>query len=102
MADALNGHAQPLDRIPAQPELHAGFDPAADAERGVWARIAGAAVLPLCNRHMLGDRTDDLHVLDAGAAVFRRDVVPAQIVDELSERAKQRGSIEFAVRTYDH
>src|SRR5690606_40650865 len=38
----------------------------------------------------------------AGAAVFRGDVVTAQIVDELAERAKQRRAIELRARPDDH
>src|SRR6185503_593713 len=50
----------------------------------------------------LGLRAHDLHVFETGAAVFGRDVVTAQILDEATERAEQRDAIEVALRPDDH
>ena len=43
-------------------------------------------------------RADDLHVLEAGAAVLGGDVVAAEVLDELAERAEQRHAIEALLR----
>ena len=48
--------------------------------------------------HVLGQRADDLHVLEAGAAVLGGDVVAAEVLDEAAERAEQRDAIEVPLR----
>ena len=46
-------------------------------------------------------RADDLHVLEAGAAVLGGDVVAAEVVDEATERAEERDAIEVLLRADD-
>ena len=47
---------------------------------------------------VLGHRADDLHVLEARAAVLGGDVVAAQVLDELAERAEHRDAVEVRLR----
>src|SRR5262249_38664866 len=76
VTDALHrdGHAFQVGL--AELELHARLDAATHAERGERRRIAGAAVRRIDAGDVLGHGANDLHVLEAGAAVLGGDVVP--------------------------
>src|SRR5205807_3039365 len=97
MPDALNCDVHAFQVILAELELHARLDPAADAKRSEGRGITGATMRRIDTTDMLGLRPDDLHVLEAGAAVLGRDVVAAQVFDEAAGRATQRDAMEQPV-----
>ena len=99
-------HAQHRDvhageRVLAQLVLHGRLDAAPDTERRERRRIARAAVRRIDAGDVLGHRADDLHVLEAGAAVLGGDVVAAQIFEEFPERAKERHAVEGVLGAHD-
>ena len=98
VTDALHGDVHALEIVLAELELHGRFDAATHAERGERRRIARAAMRWIDARHVLGLRADDLHVLEAGAAVLGGDVVTAHVLDEATERAEERDAIEVLLR----
>ena len=102
MAHALDRDLDPVERMLAQGELHARLDAAPDPEGGVGRGIARAAMRGIDAGDVAGHAADHLHVLDRGAAVLGGDVVAAQVVDELTERAEQRGAIEAALGLDQH
>src|SRR5690606_279964 len=99
--DALHRHVHPVEVAASHRELHAGLDAAPDAERREGARIARATVLGLHAGHAPGSRADDLHVLEARAAVLGGDVPAPQVLDEPAEGAEQPGAIELLPRLDD-
>ena len=52
--------------------------------------------------HVLRLRSDHFHVFEPGARVFRRDVPPAQIRNELPERPEVRNAVETAFRQHQY
>ena len=101
MTDALHHDVNARERRPAQLVLDARLDASPHAERGEGRRIPRPAVGRIDAGDPLGHRADDLHVLQPRPAVLRRDVVPAEIVDELAEGAEEGDPVEVLRREHE-
>ncbi len=102
LADALD---------PDPPALQAGAAPGVlgrrphaleYAERGQHRRIARAAVRHGATGHVTALPRDDVHVLAVRADVTRRDVAPAEGLDEPAVGAQQRLGLQRAGIADDH
>ena len=69
--------------------LGGGEHPLVHAERGEHAGVAGAAVADAASGDVVALLGDDVHVLDVRADVARRDVAPAEPLDEAPVGAQQ-------------
>ena len=92
MANALNGDAQALDRVLAEPRLDSGLDTVEAAECGPGRRVtAGIAGILRQSGYELGFFANVAHVIGGTADVFGRYVLAAKGVNAATKRAEQFG-----------